>query len=802
MSTDAPPSTTAAQAALELLFRPLPAGGAAEPDEGDLVLRPRSADPAAERKLALLALDKGPGAFAQGPGTARRIVIQADPTLDDMLATTFLNQQLACQTPPPGARAFALYAANVREGLRPGKLPPEESLAGLFQACRYDAGGNLTHAEAGARFLAEWALLEKRIVQAAGAGLDPATASLFADAPEFERARLFLSADRQVFYEQDVPRGERWLVHIPGGPREAAGLLLPTPKSALWKYWARQDPKAAGGSGNLFLAVYEQPQHWRFSTDPLRRVEIRSLADRLQDAELKANPRHPAEDPWYDGARFGYTLVGAPRAGTALSDEQVLAVVRRWAKVRVVEADRVSRVPYWLWLKPSWRKAAAVAACVAAVLLAWAVLRHRAEAPADPLAATVNGELVARARTLGDARTELFEWELPTVQMRHGANEVILPADNPDRPDRHVKLHVLVEGDTPLPIKWLKVHVNDDQEPRKAVEPDGTKNAVDSGYFEADLRQGVNYVRVTFYNPGEGGLPVKVRAGWQEARRGAGNTLYLLAVGISTYRPEAKLEHLDCPVRDAEALKEAFERQAGPGRLFKRVVPLVLLDGRATKGGILKALGGLRDQRPRRGDLVIVVLAGHGEVDSLGNFYFLPYNFTAPPGATETDTDVALGDGGLPWAEVEKFFSKMACPVVVLADTCHSGAIKVATRGEADRGKLEQAVTNAVAKLQNCPQGVAVMAACLSKQVAYETTKWKHGALSLAALEVLEGKYETPLPSDVPLPSKKGGYVVTLEDLRRYAEDRVRELAGRRQEPVLVPSNLYPSSVPLAVVSR
>jgi hypothetical protein len=135
-----------------------------------------------------------------------------------------------------------------------------------------------------------------------------------------------------------VPRGERWLVRIPKGPpHRVGGLLLGSPpRSVLWKYWSREDPEAPGGNGYRFLAVFEVEKHWRFSTDPVHKLPIKELAEQLQRAEASKDPARAAEDPWFDGQRWGHTMVAAPRGGTMLPDAQVLRIVKRWGSIRRV----------------------------------------------------------------------------------------------------------------------------------------------------------------------------------------------------------------------------------------------------------------------------------------------------------------------------------------------------------------------------------------------------------------------------------------------------------------------------------
>jgi hypothetical protein len=330
------------------------------PQAGELHLRPRLASGHGQLELAKLALAYGADGFVRGEGPIERLVIQADPTLDDMLAAAFLERLLApvalgkklagiilravfpdaarAGSPlPEGVRAFAEYAARAREGLKPGIVPIADSLAALYLAIRNGAIGNgagedLTQAPARERFIADWSLLAGRIFRAAEEGLNPFATPLFADDIDFARARLLLAEDRAVYRQQDVPAGERWKVCLPDGPRRAAGLVLRRPKSFLWKYWSREDPEAPGGEGYLFLAVYDQDNGWCFSTNPARRVPIPSLAEELQRAEAAGSAPGTFPGRWYDGKRHHRTLVGAPTTGSALSDSTVLRVVKEWAR--------------------------------------------------------------------------------------------------------------------------------------------------------------------------------------------------------------------------------------------------------------------------------------------------------------------------------------------------------------------------------------------------------------------------------------------------------------------------------------
>jgi hypothetical protein len=314
---------------MEIVFRDPEARA---PGPGDLLLAP--ADPAqrGRRDLASFVLASGVGGLAKGEGAPRRLVVSANPTLDDLLASAFAARLVAGRALPNGARALAQYAALQREGLQPGEVPLGESIEGIFLAQRNAHGEDLADPAVGERFARDWRRTADVLLAAAEAGTDPFKSALFAG-PEFARERAFLAKDRDV-YRQDVLRGERWVVRLPGGPPKASALLLREPKALLAKQWARRDEAAPVGHAYLFLAVRWGKGQWVFSTDPVQRLPIRPLAEALQAAESVADGARAAADPWFDGKPFGHTLVASPRAGTRLPDEDVLRVVRAWSRAK------------------------------------------------------------------------------------------------------------------------------------------------------------------------------------------------------------------------------------------------------------------------------------------------------------------------------------------------------------------------------------------------------------------------------------------------------------------------------------
>ena len=72
------------------------------------------------------------------------------------------------------------------------------------------------------------------------------------------------------------------------------------------------------------------------------------------------------------------------------------------------------------------------------------------------------------------------------------------------------------------------------------------------------------------------------------------------------------------------------------------------------------------------------------------------------------------------------------------------------------------------------------MAACGRYQKANETSRWGHGALTLAVLEGMSGRplYEGKTLFKTPLPKPGPAGVITLRDLDTYVAERVEALAS------------------------
>jgi hypothetical protein len=362
---------------MEIVFRStMPADGAAA-GEGEIFIRPGGPD-AQRRDLAVVVVAHGIDGLVHGTGPFKRIVVPSDttrPTLDDMLAAALVERLVEGRPLPPAAGAFAKYAALAREGLQPGDMALESSMEGVFLAIRNSGMGDLSQPPAAARFIEDWQRMAQTILTAADAGKDPFVTNLFGDSPHFARERAFLKKDNHVYHE-DVRRGWQWLVQLPGGPPTSAMLVLQEPRSLLWKYWSRHDATAPAGGSYLLLAVNWGNGNWVISTDPVQRLGIKGLAEALQAAEARKGGQAAQNDPWFDGAPFGNTLVAAPRGGSRLGDEEIVSIIKKWSKARPV-ADRIRHV----------KKIGAIAGGAGLTLVISvlaSVLTHRLNHPASP----------------------------------------------------------------------------------------------------------------------------------------------------------------------------------------------------------------------------------------------------------------------------------------------------------------------------------------------------------------------------------------------------------------------------------
>ncbi|MBK8208033.1 MAG: caspase family protein [Planctomycetes bacterium] len=364
-----------------------------QPAAGEVFILP----PLSGLGAAGAAFSEGMAAFRKGDAEPATLVLPANPTLDDILAVCILEAR-AQQDLPDSIEGYARYAALVREGLRPGSAELAASPEGIFLAIR-NAHGIQLKDHVAARFESDARRMCKHLFACAKAGKDPFKDALFADAPDFARERAFLAKDRDV-YTQDVARGEKWLVKLPGGPPQASALILRQPKSLLWKFWAREDKDAPTGDMYLLMGVELADGSFSFSVDPVQRLSLQELHAKLQAAEVAVNPAASKDDPWFDGARFSYTLVAAPRAGSKLGSDEILRIAREWT-----QAKRPSVKKQAAGVSPFMLAGMAAAVAIVAIGMFFGISAIMGNEPNDPgqgppVVAAKDPEVDFRARGL------------------------------------------------------------------------------------------------------------------------------------------------------------------------------------------------------------------------------------------------------------------------------------------------------------------------------------------------------------------------------------------------------------------
>ena len=343
-------------------FRELYPASNSPANAGECLLRPKS-DKSLQKQLALTALREGVEAFDKGEGDVESYVVDTHCTLDDMLALTILMiQQHAPQTISQKLNDYALYTASIRQGLISSYLSTDKTMEALFRILCKQYQAHLQDLSAARAFLGQWTIFVHAILHAAENDEDPKQFSIFkATNDTFLRERLELKKDRKI-YEQDLQRGEQWIMDLGDKYKNVGGLFLKEPLSLLAPQWSREPGSMepfikvqlpgwqrairdffqlnrhikVQTESNLFLAVLEAPSKWTFSTDPAFEISLAALAHTLQIHEEEHYGALPKNDPWYDGKRHGFTIIGSPHQGTKIPTDKVLQIVKETFNIRLV----------------------------------------------------------------------------------------------------------------------------------------------------------------------------------------------------------------------------------------------------------------------------------------------------------------------------------------------------------------------------------------------------------------------------------------------------------------------------------
>jgi hypothetical protein len=236
--------------------------------------------------------------------------------------------------------------------------------------------------------------------------------------------------------------------------------------------------------------------------------------------------------------------------------------------------------------------------------------------------------------------------------------------------------------------------------------------------------------------------------------------LWVLAVGVSNYRnPVLNLQYAD---NDALVLARTIKKEEGG--IFSEVFTKTLVNAQATRGNILTAITTHLGQAAPN-DVVFIFLAGHGTKNiQTGSYYFLPYD-------ADTQNLIYQGLKMSDFDEAIKIISQTVNKVVLVLDTCHSGAINVAMRDLSPGEDLAATI--------QASTGRFILSAAKSGEASMEDPNLKlpgelkgHGAFTYALLKGLKGEANYD----------KNSYL-TIGELFSYVAAQVPRITKGQQHP-------------------
>jgi uncharacterized caspase-like protein len=214
----------------------------------------------------------------------------------------------------------------------------------------------------------------------------------------------------------------------------------------------------------------------------------------------------------------------------------------------------------------------------------------------------------------------------------------------------------------------------------------------------------------------------------------ARGTLHVVAVGISESKNRANV--IFSAKADVHAVVARFEPQKG--KLYQDVRVRKVLGKEATAAHILASLDKLKEE-VRPGDRVVVYFIAHGGVIA-GQWCMA---------ATDAASSRKGVSGTVTRDELRARLEKLPVPVLLVLDSCHSGAFGDGVGNRAVKGQA----------------GLVVFAGCLSDQYVILSSKAKRSLFSLALCEALDGKADA-----------NGDGVVTLAEVDAYVASRLPQL--------------------------
>ena len=194
--------------------------------------------------------------------------------------------------------------------------------------------------------------------------------------------------------------------------------------------------------------------------------------------------------------------------------------------------------------------------------------------------------------------------------------------------------------------------------------------------------------------------------------------LYILAIGVSKYQDNSLT--LGFPAKDAADFVNVMLRQKG--LLYSEVAVKTLTNEQATCAEIVDALDWISRETTSK-DVAMVFMAGHGENDQYGQYYFLPHHIN-----TEK-----IKSTGVVFSEIENTIKNLAGKTLFFVDTCKSANVLGGRKRELPD------VVRVVNELSSAENGAVVFTASNKNQASLEDAAWNNGAFTKALVEGLGG---------------------------------------------------------------
>lgn len=224
-------------------------------------------------------------------------------------------------------------------------------------------------------------------------------------------------------------------------------------------------------------------------------------------------------------------------------------------------------------------------------------------------------------------------------------------------------------------------------------------------------------------------------------------TLKVVAVGNNHYT-DVNLAPLASAVKDAENMAAALKRLEG--QTYGRVETRVLADANGLRNRLLEELK-VASAGLGRGDTLLLHVAAHGLRDTAGRFYF----------ATRETKLADVAGSAVPWSDISAALADTRARVVVLLDTCHSGAAGAAEVNDGSVADIAQRDTP-----------VLIIAASKGRQLSREVVDG--GLFTTALAEIIAHR--------VDLDRNRSGWL-ELSELYRPLKAMVSSRSGGTQTP-------------------